>query len=365
MNTPQTIIFYLIVFTLTLAFTRLSEVSGRPYGLIAATFLLILVSGLRAYNVGVDTSLYQIGTEYFFRYGEVSWQYSFSYGYGVFTSAVLRVCNNYTVLLVVQAFITNGLIAARFWDFRHGASLTFMMLGYLCTVYLMTLCIVCQFLAVAIVFYFSRFLDRQRVLIYIFGVALAAFLHLSAAISIVAVVPYLVSFKGLSVHGVFARFLGCIALGVGLAVVASRLINKYSYYNTNTRASSVGMMVFIQMFVLVGSLLMMGYFGVRARGRVGFRGQLTECAPHSLFQYVLSLGMSSASYVIGNAGRISYYFMLFGPVVFGVIAKRSRIEKQAFACAFLLSVWLVAYLGYVFFMHDGLGILSYSFIWNG
>ena len=197
----QTIAFYLLVFAGALLLTRRSETTGRPFGLILATALLVLVSGFRAHSVGVDTGFYKIGTDYFFQNGEVYWRYSFAYGYGVFTSAILHVCNDYTVLLFVQAIITHGLIAARFWDFRHGASLTFMMLGYLCTAYLLTLCIICQFVAVAIVFYCSRFLDKGHPLLYLLGVAIAAQLHLSALISIVAVVPFLVKFRGISARG--------------------------------------------------------------------------------------------------------------------------------------------------------------------
>lgn len=360
----QTIAFYLLVFAGALLLTRRSETTGRPFGLILATALLVLVSGFRAHSVGVDTGFYKIGTDYFFQNGEVYWRYSFAYGYGVFTSAILHVCNDYTVLLFVQAIITHGLIAARFWDFRHGASLTFMMLGYLCTAYLLTLCIICQFVAVAIVFYCSRFLDKGHPLLYLLGVAIAAQLHLSALISIVAVVPFLVKFRGISARRGLLQVLGCAALALGFVFAWNQLTGSYSNYNTSTKASSVGLMVFIQTFVLVGSLLLVGYFKTMTDHYGDIRARLNEFAPHSLFQYVCSLGLSSASYVIGNAGRISYYFMLFGPVVFGAIAKEARTNRPAFICSFLLAVWLVAYLVYVFFMHDALGILAYSFVWD-
>lgn len=364
MGTVQTITFYLSVFVAVLLLTRRSETTDRPFGLATATLLLVLVSGLRAYSVGVDTSLYQLGTEYFFRNGEVYWRYSFAYGYGVFTSTVLHIWDDYTVLLVVQALITNGLIAARFWDFRHGASLTFMMLGYLCTAYLMTLCIIAQFVAVSIVFYFSRFLDRGHPLFYLAGVTLATSIHASGIISILAALPFVLKFRGVSARRGLVQAIGCAALGVGLAFAWGSLVDSYSSYNTSARASSVGIMVFVQVFVLIGALLLAGYFKGEGEDKgTELRSAFMSHAPHSLFQYVLALGLSSASYVIGNAGRISYYYILFGPVVYGVIAKRSRTSRSAFACSFLLAVWLVAYLVYVFFMHDGLGILSYSFFW--
>ena len=364
MGTVQTITFYLAVFAAALLLTRRSETTGRPHGLAAATLLLVLISGLRAYSVGVDTSLYQIGTEYFFRNGEIYWRYSFAYGYGVFTSTVLHIWDDYTVLLVIQALITNGLIAARFWDFRHGASLTFMMLGYLCTAYLMTLCIICQFVAVSIVFYFSRFLERGHPLLYLAGVALATSIHASGIISILAVLPFMLKFRGVSARRGLLQAIGCAALGAGLAFAWGSLVDSYSFYNTSARASSVGLMVFVQVFVLIGALLLAGYFKGAGEGEgTELRSVLMSHAPHSLFQYVVALGLSSSSYVIGNAGRISYYYILFGPVVYGVIAKQSRTSRSAFACSFLLAVWLVAYLAYVFFMHDGLGILSYSFFW--
>ena len=51
--------------------------------------------------------------------------HTFSVPYGVFTSAVLHICNNYSFLLVVESLITNAFLLSGFGilDERHRSRL--------------------------------------------------------------------------------------------------------------------------------------------------------------------------------------------------------------------------------------------------
>ena len=365
MSVFQTGCFYVSVALLSLLFCWQSEKSGRKTGLVLSVGVLSLAAGLRAFSVGVDTLPYLSGVEYFVQYGETHWQYGFSYGYGVFCKAVLYACDDFTFLLFVEALITNGLIAARFWDYRNGSSLTFMMLVYVCTTYLMTLCLTCQFIAVSIVFYCSRFLDNGKVFWYCVGVLFASAIHLSALIAIIPMLVRLLNFKEASAGKAFVQL---TALAVFLclgAYAASLLFERYSSYANISRVSSIGFMVFAQAAILFVSLLASGYFakGDAEDSTASLRATLKAEAPYAVPLYLLAIVLSGASYVIDNAGRIAYYFTVFGPVVFGAMAKGASCSKERFLCAFALIVWFVAYGTYVFFLHDSLGIFPYSFCW--
>lgn len=157
MNFIETSLFYFLVVLLSAALARMSENGKSKTGLVAAVVLLTAVGGLRSYAVGQDTLGYKEGIEYFYAYGTTMWNHTFSVPYGVFTSAVLHICNNYSFLLVVESLITNAFFAFRLWDFRRTASLSFAMFVYTATVFPLSMCLTCQMIAVSLVFYATRF----------------------------------------------------------------------------------------------------------------------------------------------------------------------------------------------------------------
>ncbi len=93
------------------------------------------------------------------------------------------------------------------------------------------------------------------------------------------------------------------------------------------------------------------------------RAELAHAAPYAVRLYTVGLLLSAASYVIVNAGRIAYYFTLYGAVCFGAAAKHASTSKSRLACAILIFGWLVTYGVYTYFLHEGLGIVPYSFVW--
>lgn len=367
MSMLETSVFYVLAMVLSLLFCWMSEYTGKKLGIVLSALVLILVSGLRADTVGIDTGWYKEGVEFFFQYGQISWQHSFALGYGIFTKTVLSFWNNYSFLLFVQALITNGLIIARLWDYREVASLTFMLLIYLCTMYLMTLCIVCQYIAIAIVFYFSRYLDKNKPVIFLVAVLLASTVHISALVGLIPLILKLFRFKGVSslraiiqaVFIVFIPFIGIFAIQMMSA--------RYAGYSTNSvYSSSLGFMVFAQTFVFITALFVSGFFEKTEQSvqKPSLRQALKLQAPNSVPLYFLGLLLAASSYIVANAGRISYYFTIFGTIVFGAIAKEASRSRPCFIISFLLVIWFVAYAAYTFFISSGLGIFPYAFCWQ-
>jgi transmembrane protein EpsG len=361
----STYFFYLAVVLITLLFTWYSEKTGKKRGIIVAVLILVCVSGLRAHTVGIDTMLYKYGVEYFHETGTVSWKYNFSLGYGLFSNVVLTVCEDYSFLLFVEAAITNILIVARFWDFRNQASMTMMMLVYICTTYFMTMNIICQYLAVAVVFYFSRYIDRGKPIPFFIAVVLASCIHLSAAVGILFWAVRLLNFKNVRPARFFAQLLAICLVVLIVFFIAQMFFARYSGYNNSKRASSVGLMVFAQIFVFLFSLLACGYFSKGSRkDKHSIRVIFKEKVPYGLLLYSIGILLSAASYVINNAGRIAYYFLIYGPVCFGVMAKGFSKHKSRFFCSLTLFVWFVLYAIYSFFLTDRLGIIPYAFLWG-
>lgn len=361
MDELQTYLLYAVTAIVSLLFCWYSERTDKKRGLVAAAILLIFVSGFRAYSVGVDTSLYKTGIEYFFERGEVLWSSNFAYGYGVFTRFLLYFINDYTFVLVVQAAITHGLILTRFWDLRKRCSLTFMLFAFICTTYFYTLCIICQYVAIALVFWGSRFADKGKILPYAIIIIFASCLHVSALVALVDVAMRLVKFKGVSPLKALLKAFALVCICVAGLYAAGLLSDRYSSYAGNS--SSVGLMVFVQIFVLVTCLLACGYFANKMSDDIfSLRNDLESCAPYALRLYFIGLLLSAASYVIANAGRIAYYFTIYGCVCFGAMAKHSTKLRSRLLCAIFLVAWLVAYCSYTCFINSALGIVPYSFV---
>lgn len=362
MNELQTIILYVAVCCFSLFLCRWSERNGSPGGLIVAAIVLSCLCGFRDYSVGIDTSRYQIGISYFYENNQVYWQYAFSYGYGVFTSAILHVWNNYSFLLFVQSLITNILISARLWDYRKEASLSYMLFFYLCTCYFHTLNIMCQFLAIAIVFFSTRYLDRGSIILFALGVMLAASIHPSAVASIVMIIPRIIKFKGAATGKKALRVI-CLLLFLICSLFGYQmLMQRYGGYLGGVDGVSLGIMSFIQIAILLVSLLSSGYFAGNDEGSL--RLSMSRNSPYAVLFYALYLICTIASYIVDPVGRISYYFLPFGAPVYGAIAKRSRSSKCCFYVSTCLVLWFIFYVAYSFFFVDGGGILPYSFVWQ-
>lgn len=356
MSIAATALFYLMIVCVSSLLAHTSDRSGGKAGLVIATLLLVIVSGFRGYDVGQDTLGYKEGVEYYYLNGTQMWNHTFSDGYGWFTRAILSICNNYTFLLVVQAAITCGLFAVRLWDFRNNCSIGFAMFVYAATEYPLSMCLMCQCLSISMFFFATRYLDRRQPAKFVLILAIAAINHTSALIGIGALALYLFKMKSRTRAQTYGKVIGAVILLVGSAIAVQMLIERYARYSVNE--SELGLMVIAQALVLIGSLLLVGYFSNK-----NSRLMLASATEYALPLYALGIVASASSYVIANAGRIAYYFTVFSPVVFGCLVKNSGKSRPAFVLAVFLVAWLLFYAWYAYIFHTGLGIESYSFVW--
>lgn len=356
MSITATALFYLLIVCASSLLAHASDRSGGKAGLVIATLLLVIVSGFRGYGVGRDTLGYKEGVEFYFLNETQMWNHTFSDGYGWFTRAILSICNNYTFLLVIQAAITCGLFAARLWDFRKNCSIGFAMFVYAATEYPLSMCLMCQCLSISMLFFATRYLDRHQPAKFVLFLVIAAINHTSALIGLGALALYLFKIKSKTRAQAYGKAIGAVILLVGGVIAVQMLVERYARYSVNE--SELGLMVIAQMLVLIGSLLLAGYFSNKESRLV-----LASATEFALPLYSLGIVVSASSYVIANAGRIAYYFTIFSPVVFGCLVKNSGKSRPAFILAVFLVAWLLFYAWYSYILHTGLGIELYSFVW--
>ncbi len=355
--------FYGLMAAVCLLLAWYSERSGKKRGLVLCAVLLTVVAGLRSYEVGIDTLPYKEGIEFFYENGRTSWLTRFSYGYGVFTSFLYSLIHSYSFVLLIQAAITNGMILARFWDYREACSISFMLLVYMSTSYFVSLCITCQYVAIALVFYGSRYADKGKPIVYCAFILIAGLIHTSALITFADVVLRYFRLKGSSPIGFLIRLAAVIVSPVCIYFTWRVFVDRYASYADNF--SSIGLMVPTQILIFLLALLCSAYFSKKTNANIpSLKKELSSRAPYAVREYSLGLILSASSYVIANAGRIAYYFTVYGSVCFGAIAKHSSESKGRLACSIVLFGWFIGYCIYANFINGSLGIVPYSFIWG-
>ena len=123
--------------------------------------LLTLCAGLRGPTVGIDTSNY-LNLFNLIHNGLFHLAYGLETSFKIIVYLIMRIVPSGRFVLTLFAFITNWCIIMRFWDLRKLSSFSCMVVCYYMAFYFTSLNAIRQFLAIGIVFYCSRYLERKQ-----------------------------------------------------------------------------------------------------------------------------------------------------------------------------------------------------------
>lgn len=350
MSIIQTVFFYLFILVMCLILSKKADKTNKINYIYFIALILAVVGGFRHFSVGYDTEPYMLGIENFFKTKKIVWPYvSFSISYGYFTSMIYYIYHNYNFLLFIEALIINFLIIIRFWDFRKESDFTFIIFLYLIIIYLRTLNLNVQYLALSIVFFATKYLDENKNLKFLFFVVLASLLHTSALIGIVFYIIKIFNIKNITKKQLLMRLIGVILVAISITYIIPIMYDRYGYY-VDTKQSSMGIMVFIQFFIFIITLMFNRFLYMSSNNK--------EENKKIILYYLIGIIFSFSSYFIGNAGRISYYFMIFEPIFYGIVMK----ERKDQLFKFFIVVWLIIYSVYVLIdTAAGTMVFPYSF----
>ena len=153
---------------------------------------LTLLAGLRASSVGVDTPGYidllsKLRDGYVGRLNNIT-----EPGFIFLSYVIVNLTEGYTWLLLAFSFITNYFMIKRLFELRDEISFPWAMFIYLCQYYFMTFNTMRQWIATAIIFYFSKHIGKGKKggIIYILAVAAATLFHKTALIAAILLPAY-------------------------------------------------------------------------------------------------------------------------------------------------------------------------------
>lgn len=287
--------------------------------LFLCAFILSLFCGVRSVETGVDTNNYYIFMSYI-RGAGIS--YGSDIGFSVFAYVLMGFLKNPYHPLVIFAFITNYLIVYRIWDFRKEASFTLMMLLYVAIYFPYTLNIVRQFLAIAIVFWGTRYIEREEYVKYIVLNILASTMHSSALICFIFL--FLNSARNKYKVLGFGMAVCCVLGGI---VIFNQNIVKYKQYFLDTNLTIHAMTILKILCVLF--IMLFNKMFKNKEFSVSKDGILIPIKKIIPIMYLTGLLLATLGMKFKFMNRIGFYFTMFELPFWGQVV-RARVNKREY-----------------------------------
>lgn len=354
-----TYVVYIGLFVCGYFFSQKAEKHNSKGYLYIFAILLTGIAGFRADTVGIDTVNY-IDKFETIAIGQSEYAFGLEEGFKIICAALLKLWSESTFIFIIIAGITNFLIIKRFWDYKDVASLQCMVLCYYTQFYFMTMNVMRQFCAIAILFYFSRYLAKKS---YVrFGVVVlltAFFVHRSALVGLLFLVFEVTQWKMLSKRQRHILGVGIVLSPLALAYVLMS-VTKYEHYFQEVN-SKLGIMIPIKLLLIFFVLLQQSGFKLRIKKRRCFQETEYKVSTSRVY-YIAGLCISMLGYYFTFMDRIGWYLYLFEGVCWGTVLKSKNLKYRK-----VIIVFLIVFMGYSFIdsiINKSQGVVPYQFVWT-
>ena len=346
----------LYVFLLLIVFfsSYQAQKTRKKTYLYLTILIFTFIAGFRGMDCGVDTSSYYDDILRGFPY---PWHFK-EEGFRLVANFFVDTFNNPQLMFIFCAFATNLLICLRLWDYREDADFSFLILLYILMFFSNSMNIMRQYVAVALIFYGTRFLKNKK-WFFIPFLALAFFFHRSSLLSI----WYLgiVLWSGFSKTQKKLFLIPIVAIIVlSFAYVAAYLATDIQAYRSQ-EVDNVNITYFYLLFITIFTITVYrSKFAVKinSQSRIGRKNiDSTYFIDRNLIIYTLvGLGFSALSMFFAFVGRTGLYYSIYSVVFWGIACKK-------FKCAQINKVLILVYAFYVFslvFFRNSCGLFPYE-----
>lgn len=352
----QTYIIYVSLLVFVVLFSNQAQRTKNKTYLWLIVLSLTFIAGCRAVTVGKDTANY---VRIFSHLGKNMWAWdNLEIGFRFFSYAFLEIFNDYTLLLLFYAFVTNALIILRLWDFRKISSFPWMVACYYLSFYFMTMNIMRNFFAISIVFYATRYLERKSYLRFLCFVGVASLFHKSSLLGIVFIMLDVFQWRYLNRKQ--KVFIGAMFFLLPVVIYfIFQVMAGYGHY-FETANISIGFMLITKLALYLFGLFL--FYKIKPN-----KEEYNERIERDMYSiksvkiyYPLGILLTSLGYIFSYMDRIGLPFYLFECVYFGMLVKITK-GKQIFRIVLSL---LLLYIFLTELISNGQGVLPYVFIWQ-
>lgn len=332
----MTQLLYIAMLAIAFGFAFYVQKSKKKRYIFVIIAIFTFIAGFRGISCGVDTPAYY---EHIIKGFQNHWQFR-EEGFRFVSTLIMNVFNNPQLVFVLCAFVTNLLILFRLWDFKDDADYSFMILLYILLYYSNTMNIMRQYVAVALVFYGTRYLRKNKFL-FISFVLVAFFFHRSSLLALgFLVISFWVGFS--KKQKLFYFFpLSLVMIGI-VAYIASYLASDIASYSSQV-VHNLNIPYFYLLIITIGVIILQKKrVHVIMYGESASRFYLDFSKYLEIIYYVLiGLGLSGLSMFFSFVGRTGLYYSIFEIVFWGIACKRFKNYK-------LNKVLILIYAVYVF-----------------
>lgn len=331
---------YILCILSVLLLSYIADKKENRIFLLLCAFILSLLCGLRGVGTGVDTIHYYNFMSYI-RGSGIS--FGSDIGFSVISYIIMGFFDNPYYPLIVFAFVTNFLIVYRLWDFREEASLTLMLLIYLSIYYSYTFNIVRQFLAISIIFWGTRYIERGEYIKYIILNILTSSIHTSSLLCF----SFLFVTFGYNTKNIKYKILsfGSAILYVFVGIYFfSANITKYEGYFVKSN-SSIHAMTILKIICLLLVLFSNNVFR-NDKFSVSKYGVVFPMQKQVPIMYAAGLVLSTLGMKYTFMNRIGFYFLMFEMPFWGQ-AVRAKVNKDIYRLIIFLIVGYVLVTTYI------------------
>ncbi|MBO5797157.1 MAG: EpsG family protein [Clostridia bacterium] len=327
-----------------------------------AILVLSFISGARAFSVGIDTINYVTAFEYI-KDGEFRYAYGLEDSFKYISYVVLKIFDDHSVLIGLLALISNGFILLRFWDFRKYASLGTMVSCYYMAHFFLSLNVMRQYCAIAILFYFTRYLVKHQYTRYVVGILLASMFHQTALLGISFLAFGLFRWKELALFKKMGFIASIAVFPLIIYYTLLRFVRYESYLNNSS--AELGLMVPIKLLFFLFTVFFI--FGIYGKRKHFWNWQdMTPGEKNNVYltciAYLVGILFLSVSYFFPILHRVALYCTVFEGVYLGILV-RTRHPGHRFIFG-LCALVLVGYGFYEALLYDPQGAMPYLFVWE-
>lgn len=304
----QSSILYLSMLLITFLLTRLAEKSNKFFPLVGVILMYVLVAGLRANTVGIDTK------NYIAPYIDGTYKYQTNKGFVFVTDLFIGWADPNTYIFGLSLIIYT-LIVVGIWKLRDRVNVTVMMTFFFMGMYLPSLNIMKQYLAFSFICFSIHFVFKKRYFLFLIFIAIATTIHFVSILSLLFLILYFLCYwNEQKIETKKLIILTVVVLVVGLAImyplylkdIIDRKIKAYLsnvtftfglfgifqlivcfaitfMYTSNVRKENSNDAFYLSVLMLIGAIgVMAGYF-YKYLNRLFSNFMIFEFAALSLF----------------------------------------------------------------------------------
>ena len=341
---------YLLCIIIVCLIAIIADQKKSKLAVFLIALLLSLFCGFRGILVGVDTIHYYEFLSYVRESGIL---FGSDIGFSAISYILMGGLENPHHALLIYAFITNFLIVFRLWDFEERASFPLMILIFMVLHYPYTFNIVRQYLAISIIFWGTKYLERSQYSKYIILNIIAATMHTS---SLLCFCLLFVSFgykKQKKKYKILGLVLAILFVIIGLVVFETNAAKYGMYFEKTTE--SIHPMTILKFFCIF-IVMWANKIAINSKFSISKSGDYVPMNKEVAFMYQAGLGVSLLGMFYSFMNRIGFYFMMYEMPFWG---QAVRAVKNAWIYKLLITAILL-YTILMTLLDESSGLMNYT-----